>query len=126
MRARLSTDILNKKEKSLFFRTGSGEFGLRTWESQHKEYIADRYVRALLKEDILAFPMKSLSKYVSGSGLLPIALENRGSLIRELISMERNLAEKDLGVIQFISSFIVRYKFSSQIRSRIPPSIHRL
>ncbi len=124
MRARLSTDILHNKEKSLFIRTASGKFGLRLWD-EHTEYIADRYVRALLKEDILIFPRRSFKKYVSGTGLLTIPIENRSALIHELGSMERNLAEEDQSVIQFVSSFIVRYenKYLTYMRSkRLPES----
>lgn len=122
MRARLSRDILDKKDKSLFIRTGSGRFGLRIWDN-YEEYVADRYVKALLQEEILVFPRRSLTKYVSGTGLITMPFENRRPLVGELFSMERNIAERNHEVIQFISSFIVRYedKFLTYMRTKRLP-----
>jgi len=80
MRARLSTDILEKKDKSHFMRTSSGTFGLRAWESG-TEYISPRFKKALLEEDIVVFPASSLRKYVRGRGLSTTPVKNRRSLI---------------------------------------------
>src|SRR5437867_2726011 len=54
MKSKLSTDILRRREASQFMRTDKGLFGLRAWIDKH-EYVADRYQRALLDEDILVF-----------------------------------------------------------------------
>ena len=124
MRARLSTDILEKKEKSPFMRASSGTFGLRSWESRI-EYVAPRFKKALLEEDIVVFPASSLRKYVRGRGLLTTPVENRRSLIAELRSMRREVAEKDFDVIQLVSAFIIKFgdKYLTYKRTkRLPES----
>src|SRR5689334_2244944 len=50
MRARLSTDILRRKERSPFMRTDAGSFGLRVWGLP--EYVAPRFTKSLFDEDI--------------------------------------------------------------------------
>lgn len=109
MRARLSTDILDKKGKSLFMRTMSGTFGLRVWAKCEPEYIAPRFKKSLLEEDIVVFPSSSLEKYVAGRGLHTIPPINRRNLIAELRPMRRSIAEQDFSVIQLVSAFIVRF-----------------
>src|SRR5688572_20630238 len=54
MKSKLSTNILSRKDNSLFMRTSKGLFALREWVGEnHTEYIADRYQKALMEEDIL-------------------------------------------------------------------------
>jgi predicted NUDIX family phosphoesterase len=108
MRARLSTDILEKKDRSSFMRISSGTFGLRSWESQ-VEYVAPRFKRALLEEDIVVFPASSLSKYVRGRGLHTTPFKKRRSLIAELRPMRREIAEKNFDVIQLVSAFVIKF-----------------
>ncbi len=122
MRARLSTDILEKKEKSLFIRTSSGTFGLRSWESR-MEYVAPRFKKALLEEDIVVFPASSLLKYVRGRGLHTTPIKNRRSLIAELTPMRREVAEKDFNIIQLVSAFIIKFgdKYLTYKRTRRLP-----
>jgi len=110
MRARLSTDILNKKEKSLFMRIGSGKFALRTWEERIDEYFAPRFKKSLLDEDILVLPYTSLWKYIPGRGLYTTPIENRNEFVGELRPMLRRAAEEDYTVIQLVSAFIIKYK----------------
>lgn len=108
MKSKLSTDILRNKEKSLFMRAEKGLFALRSWDKN--EYIADRYQKALLEEDIVVFPASSLNKYISIPGLHTIPLDDSYRLLRECYAMERNIAENEPNVIQLISVFLVRYK----------------
>jgi predicted NUDIX family phosphoesterase len=110
MKARLSTDILDKKEKSQFMRTSAGKFGLRSWEGQEQEYRSPRFKKSLLDEDIVVFLASSLSKYIGGRGLHTTPLENRKQLIDELRPMRRRKAERDFSVIQLVSAFIVRFQ----------------
>ncbi len=113
MKSKLSTDILRRKGQSPFMRTAKGEFGLREWKhSPHQEFIADRYKRALLDEEIVVFPAASLPKYVPGSGLYPDALQNGWDLLAECNPMQRRVAEEDYSVIQLVSVFIVKYQSS--------------
>lgn len=125
MRARLSTYILDKRDKSIFMRTASGTFGLRVWAKREPEYVAPRFKKSLLEEDIVVFPTSSLRKYVQGKGLFTTPPTNRRSLIAELRPMRRSLAEKDFGVIQLVSAFIVRFdnKYLTYKRTkRLPES----
>lgn len=109
MRARLSTDILRKKEKSVFMRTAAGTFGLRSWADREEEYVAPRFKKSLLDEDVLVFPAASLTKYIPGRGLHASLLKNRAELIAELKPMLRRIAEEDFSVIQLVSAFIIRF-----------------
>ena len=108
MKSKLSTNILNEKESSLFMRTQKGTFALRAWRQQFGEYVADRFKKALLNEDIAVFPASSLFKHISGRGFHLMPVGNSRDLIAECRSMQRSLAEKDYTVIQLISVFIVR------------------
>ena len=125
MRARLSTDILDKRNKSVFMRIASGTFGLRVWARREPEYVAPRFKKSLLEEDIVVFPASSLRKYVHGRGLFTTPPRDRRSLIAELRPMRRSLAEKDFSVIQLVSAFIVRFdnKYLTYKRTkRLPES----
>lgn len=110
MKSKLSTNILNKKESSIFVRTEKGRFTLRVWKDTYGEYIADRYKKALLDEDIVVFPAKSLRKYITGTGIRTTPLENRRELISELFSEQRRVAEKEFSIIQLVSAFIIKYQ----------------
>lgn len=109
MKSKISTDILKKKEKSTFMRTEKGTFALRAWKPIMREYIADRFKKALLDENAVVFPASSLSKYLTGPGLHPYPLENSGELLRECKPMLRRLAETDTTVIQLVSVFILKH-----------------
>jgi predicted NUDIX family phosphoesterase len=123
MRARLSENILHKKEKSLFMRTASGMFGLRIWLNSSEEYIAPRFKKSLLDEVIVVFPVNLLEKYVHGPGLYVLPTKDRKEMITELKPMPRFLAEENINVIQLISVFIVRFenKYLTYRRTRKLP-----
>lgn len=110
MKSKLSMDILTKKDRSLFMRTSEGRFGLRSWKELRTEYIADRFQKALLDEDVVVFPACSLSKYVPLKGLNPTTLKYGRQLLAECHRMSRRLAEQDYSVIQLISVFVVRFR----------------
>lgn len=110
MKSKLSTDILNRKSQSEFMRTAEGRFALRQWrDSRYDEYMADRFVKGLMEEDVAVFPAASLSKYIPGPGLHIVALLDGDALLRECRPMQRHLAERDSSVIQLVSVFILRY-----------------
>lgn len=111
MKSKLSTDILKKKEQSLFMRTDQGLFSLREFSSdKEKEFIADRYQKALFDELIAVFPKSSLAKYVPSPGIHLNPLKNGWDLMNECIAMSRLDAEENFDVIQLVSVFIVKYK----------------
>jgi predicted NUDIX family phosphoesterase len=110
MKSKLSTNILEKKEQSLFMRTAKGRFTLRKWQDKDlNEYVAERYKKALLSEEILVFPTPLLPKYVPGPGLHPASLEDSKSLVHHCSPMLREDAEQDFTVIQLVSVFIVKF-----------------
>lgn len=125
MKAKLSTDILKHKENSVFMRTDKACFGLRQWRGRFQEYVADRYQKALLDEEIMVFPAKSLGTYLYGAGLHTIHLKNGISLIAECYPMQRRMAEEDFSVIQLVSVFILRwgkYYLTYKRTKRLPES----
>ncbi|TET10391.1 MAG: hypothetical protein E3J83_00590 [Candidatus Atribacteria bacterium] len=123
MRARLSENILHKKDDSFFMRTSSGMFGLRKWYPPEEEYVAPRFKKSLMDEDIVVFKKELLKKYVHGRGLYTLPTKERKEIITELKPMRRSLAEKDFDVIQLISTFIVRFedKYLTYKRSKDLP-----
>lgn len=112
MRSKLSTDILHKKDKSQFMRVSTGTYGLREWQEkpEFSEYLAARFIKNRLEEDVIVFPTRSLKKYISGNGLHTVPLKNGKDLLRECRSMPRLKAEEDFSFVQLISVFLVRYK----------------
>lgn len=109
MKSKLSTDILRQKSESDFMRTEKGKFALRSWGTKFDEYIANRFKKALLDEQIAVFPAGSLRKYITTKGLTLASLENSKQLIAESRLMIRRLAELDTSVIQLISVFVVHH-----------------
>lgn len=108
MKSKLSTDILQKRDHSLFMRTSQGKFALRSW-LPGDEYFAKRFKKSLLDEDVLVFPQTSLHRYVRGIGLQTTQIRSGKELIAECYPMTRRLAEEDSNVIQLVSAFIIRY-----------------
>lgn len=110
MKSKLSTDILRQRERSLFMRTAAGAFALREWQAHgEQEYVADRYVKALLNEEAMVFDASSLTSYIPGPGLWPISPDDGLRLIDECRPLQRTLAEEDPSVIQLVSGFVVQY-----------------
>lgn len=111
MKSKLSTDILKKKNNSLFMRADKGKFALRTWTEQTtNEYIAQRYQKALLDEEIVVFHKSSLRRYLPTNGISNSVLENSNELLNECFPMQRRIAEGSFSVIQLVSGFLVHYK----------------
>jgi predicted NUDIX family phosphoesterase len=108
MKSKLSTHILNKKENSIFIRTSKGEFALRSWKYLY-EFKAERFSKSLLKENILVFPLKSLSKYIPKPGLHTDLSINWDELFNECRPMSRIIAERKYNYLQLISVFIIHY-----------------
>jgi restriction system protein len=108
MKAKLSTDILSKNTSSRFMRTDKNRFGLRTWIPRYKEFVADRFKKALLDEEIVVFPRALLDRFVPGPGLHQLSAEQSQELLVSLQPMQRREAEEDMSVIQLVSAFLVR------------------
>jgi predicted NUDIX family phosphoesterase len=109
MKAKLSTDILHKREQSMFMRTGKGLFALRS-NGDEGEYVADRYQKALLEEDVVVFDASVRARYIPGPGVAPLAPEIGQELLNNCRPMRRRVAEEDPRVIQLVSAFIVRHR----------------
>jgi predicted NUDIX family phosphoesterase len=108
MKAKLSVDILQHRERSLFMRSDKAKFALREWSHAYKEHIADRYQKALFDEDIVVFPSESLRTYVPSVGVYSGSFDH-DALLSECFPMRRREAEEDISVIQLVSVFLVRY-----------------
>jgi predicted NUDIX family phosphoesterase len=123
MKSKLSTDILRRKRRSRFMRTEPGIFGLREWKPSYREYHATRFEKALLDEQIVVFPAASLEKYVGGSGLHTVPLQNSAELISECHPMQRRHAERDYRFVQLVSVYLLRYgdEYLTYKRSRRLP-----
>ncbi len=125
MKAKLSTDILRRRERSQFMRTDKNLFGLRQWKGRYQEYIADRYQKALLDEEIVVFDRRLLHDYVPGPGLHRLSAVQSQELLVSLFPMQRRDAEEDFSVIQLVSAFLVavggRYATYRRTR-RLPES----
>ena len=110
MKSKLSIDILKHSESSVFMRTSQGLFGLREWKDGNlNEYVADRFKKSLLDEEVVVFPATSLCKYIPHPGLYLSTIQNGRELISECRPMLRREAEEDFTVIQLVSVFLVRY-----------------
>ena len=112
MKSKISTDILKKKEKSVFKRTSTGKFALREW-SNLGEYSAQRHQKAVFDEDILVFDRKHLYSLINQEGFTEDK-SDLSHLIRKLkeiiFSTRRKEAESNNDLIQLVSVFVVRYK----------------
>jgi predicted NUDIX family phosphoesterase len=108
IKAKLSTDILKRREGSRFMRTDKNRFALRAWQDRYSEYVADRFQKALLDEDIVVFPRELLPRFVSRPGLQTLSTESTEELLVSLSPMQRREAEEDFSVVQLVSAFLVR------------------
>lgn len=109
MKAKLSTDVLNKKAASRFKRTGKNVFGLRAWTA-FPEVIADRFQKALLDEDIVVFERALLRQYFPTDGITRLDPALGQDLIVNTFPMQRAEAEESLDVVQLVSQFLVMYQ----------------
>ena len=107
LKAKLSTDILRRRDRSRFMRTEKNEFGLRAWKSDYTEYIARRYKKALLDEEIVVFPHDVLLDLVDGPGLHRLTHDATETLLQSTSAMQRRQAEEDYSVVQLVSAFLV-------------------
>lgn len=108
MKSKLSTNIMELKDQSAFMRTAPGLFGLRAWVDRYDEYVANRFVKLPIDEDILVFPAGRLAEFVSASGLHRDECDIE-SLLRACYSMPRVEAEVDSSVIQLVSFYLVQH-----------------
>lgn len=109
MNARLSTDILECRDRSKFMRTDAGLFALRAWADRLHEYVAPRRTFALIEEDVLVFDKKHLRQFVQNDGLTSANVDHKG-LVALCYAMPRQQAEENYSVIQLVSVYAVREK----------------
>lgn len=122
MKSKLSTDILNHGDSSRFKRVFQGAFALRDYDAA--EYVAARFKKSKLDEDIAVIPRSKLAQVVNGVGYFPSGID-RFKLSHLSTSMLRRQAEESFDVVQLVSVFIVRYssKYLTHMRSgRLPES----
>jgi predicted NUDIX family phosphoesterase len=106
MKSKISTDILQKKESSLFMRAEKGKFTLRPKNQSDDEYIANRFIKKPLSEQILVIPRRQFKKIIPKVGLTKdtLALQR---LLLNASSFDRMSAELDKRLIQLVSFFLV-------------------
>lgn len=126
MKSKLSTDILRRKVNSRFMRSGKNHFALRSW-GHVPEFFADRYQKALLDEDIMAFSKDILRKFFPNDGITRLELDTGRELMSHLIPVKRLNAENRYDIIQLVSQFLVLYRrgIATHKRTRRLPE-HRL
>lgn len=122
MKAKLSTDILRRKAASRFKRTGANTFGLRSW-TESPEFMADRFQRALLDEDIVVFDASILRSFFPRDGITTLDIHSGWDLIAQTFPMQRVEAETRFDVIQLVSQFLVihRSRVATHKRTRRLP-----
>jgi cytidyltransferase-like protein len=122
MKAKLSTDVLNRKRDSRFMRTEQNTFGLRAW-SDVTEYMADRYQKALLDEDIVVFDAAILREFFPVDGITQLDAHQGWDLVGQTFPMQRTEAEATYDVIQLVSQFLVIHhgKVATHKRTRRLP-----
>jgi len=109
MKSKLATDILRHPDDSFFMRSAAGKFALRSWASRTDEFVAPRYAKALLDEEVFVFPTSRLNVYVPSPGLWDIEPSLGSQLLHECRPMQRSVAEEDTEVIQLVSGFVVMF-----------------
>jgi predicted NUDIX family phosphoesterase len=122
MKAKLSTDVLDRKLSSRFMRTDRNTFGLRAW-SDLPEYMADRFQKALLDEDIVVFDTQILRQFFPTDGITQLDAEQGWDLVTQTFPMQRTEAEETYEVIQLVSQFLVIHhgKVATHKRTRRLP-----
>lgn len=122
MKSKLSTDILKRREKSVFMRTGENTFALRCWSSKYPEYTADRFEKALLDEEVVVFPRSRLREFVPVDGLWKAPILSQ-DLLGICHNVQRREAEERFDIVQLVSVFIVKYndRYLTYKRSRRLP-----
>jgi len=106
MKAKLSTDIVNHRGTSTFMRSSKNTFALRRW-THIREYVAPRFKKRLLDEEIVVFPRTVLRDYFPHDGVTKITPDEGQQLVDHLEAMQRRSAEEDAGYIQLVSQFVV-------------------
>lgn len=117
MKAKLSTDVLGRRGASRFKRSGPNLFALREWDDV-PEFIADRFQRALLDEDIVVFDASSLRSFFPVDGITRLAPERGRDLVVESFPMKRQEAERRYDVIQLVSQFLVVHRHNIATHKR--------
>jgi predicted NUDIX family phosphoesterase len=120
MKSKLSTDILNRAEQSLFKRVSQGLFALR--EFDESEFFATRFKKKKLDEEIAVIAAEDLVRLIPKPGYFSRGIDR--SLISNLMRpMLRRTAEEDFSVIQLVSVFVVHHagRYLTHLRSaRLP------
>jgi predicted NUDIX family phosphoesterase len=111
MKSKLSTDIRQNGDVSLFMRTDENTFGLRLWKPYYGEYQAPRHQKALLDEDIVVFPTDIVREYVPKDGVWTEGVRSQ-ELLSSCFSVSRRQAEARFDIIQLVSVFVVRQGLS--------------
>jgi predicted NUDIX family phosphoesterase len=109
LNARLSSEIIKNRSKSVFMRADGSRFALREWHADVIEKIVPRRTVALIDEHILVFDAKQLREYAPNNGLTFNSDEHH-ALLSQCFPTRRREAEERFDIIQLISVFVVRYR----------------
>lgn len=109
MKAKLATDVLTKKAASRFKRTEPNVFALRAWDG-FPEYVADRFQKALLDEDIVVFDFAILRDFFPSNGITALDPSQGIQLIAQTYPMKRSKAETRYDVVQLVSQFLIVHR----------------
>lgn len=122
MKAKLATDILNRRGQSRFMRSSQNMFALRRW-TNIPEFVAGRFQRALLDEDIIVFDRQILREFFPTDGITSIEMDRGQELISQTSPMKRSEAERSLDVIQLVSQYLVihQHRVATHKRTRRLP-----
>ncbi|MEC5397365.1 HTH domain-containing protein [Uliginosibacterium sp. H1] len=104
MKSKLSTDILRNGDTSRFKRVFQGQFAIRS--AQEEEYLAQRFVKSKMDEEIAVIKRDDLRRLIPSTGLFLQSID-RGLLTSLAFPMQRRIAEEDFDVIQLVSVFVV-------------------
>ena len=122
MKSKLSTEILSKRQSSRFKRSGPNAFALREWQDV-PEFVADRFQKALLDEDIVVFDYDLLRHFFPANGITFLDVDAGRDLVANTFAMKRSEAETRYDVIQLVSQFLVlhRHRVATHKRTRRLP-----
>lgn len=106
--SRLSTDIRNKQELSIFQRDGHARFALREWGIA--EFLVNRRRINPIDETIQVVPIDRFQRLLARCRPDPFYRVKIEALVRHSQAMKRATAEETAQFVQLIPTFVVRRK----------------
>ncbi|GLZ49223.1 hypothetical protein Acsp06_54080 [Actinomycetospora sp. NBRC 106375] len=110
MKARLSDDILARRDDSAFMRTAPNVFALRKWDDVLVEFHAERFSKSPLEEDAVVFDIGLIDSIIKQPGFNHEPLVTGSELLSHCRPLLREDAERDTEVVQLVSSFVLEFE----------------